>query len=96
MRKSAFVKRLERRTKQLYAQVFRGKLAGLPQAMQEYAETGKMPECEVAQSFIRLYDATAEAISESIGGSDYPGACEKYREAETAWNETLHGPVVSK
>ncbi len=84
------LRQIERRLQRVRQQLGQERLGRLPEALREYAATGRAPSDPVAAAYIRLNEAALNAMSASVGG-DSEAAAEAYQRALDGWRRALRG-----
>jgi len=85
------LRQIESRLRRVRQRLGQERLGRLPEALREYATTGRVPDDPTAAAYVRLNEAALDAMNSSVGGGDHEAACERYQEALADWNECLKG-----
>lgn len=88
------LRQIEQRLRRVRQQIGRGKLAHLPEALRQYAATGRVPEDPLTAAFIRLNASALRAMDASVSQADHAQAVREYEQALADWQQVLKGGVL--
>jgi len=85
------LRQIESRLRRVRQRLGQERLGRLPEALREYATTGRVPDDPTAAAYVRLNEAALDAMNSSVGGGDHEAACERYSVALSDWQRASRG-----
>ena len=85
------LRQIESRLRRVRQRLGQERLGRIPEALREYAATGRAPNDPVAAAYIRLNEAAVGAMNASVSQEGYEAAVEAYQQALDGWRRALRG-----